>query len=148
MLRSVSGISRVAGLVALPPSLYGRQIWLSSPRWEGATPHPQPPEMSAVPFKANADRRHHISKQQDRVTNWSEYDAALRQREPDGVVHRRGDRGLARRTTDHAGRSTPLFGPGDHDGADPARRVPPGSAADRRADRLRHPPARSRSRYP
>jgi putative SOS response-associated peptidase YedK len=26
--------------------------------------------MSAVPFKANADRRHHIPKQQDRVTNW------------------------------------------------------------------------------
>src|SRR5580704_17206027 len=36
--------------------------------------------MSAVPFKANADRRHHIRKQQDRVTNWSEYDAGLRQR--------------------------------------------------------------------
>src|SRR5467141_266607 len=36
--------------------------------------------MSAVPFKVNADRRHHIPKQQDRVTNWSEYDAALRQR--------------------------------------------------------------------
>src|SRR5205809_7681727 len=33
-----------------------------------------------VPFKVNADRRHHIPKQQDRVTNWSEYDAALRQR--------------------------------------------------------------------
>jgi hypothetical protein len=39
-----------------------------------------PPEMFAVPFKANADRRHRIPKQQDRVTNWSEYDAALRQR--------------------------------------------------------------------
>jgi hypothetical protein len=36
--------------------------------------------MSAVPFKANADRRHHIPKQRHRVTNWSEYDAALRQR--------------------------------------------------------------------
>ena len=36
--------------------------------------------MFPVPFKANADRRHHIPKQQDRVTNWSEYDAALRQR--------------------------------------------------------------------
>src|SRR5436309_6695365 len=46
----------------------------------GCYPHPQPPEMSAVPFKANADRRNHIPKQQDRVTNWSEYDAALRQR--------------------------------------------------------------------
>jgi len=33
-----------------------------------------------VPFKANAKRRHHIPKQRHRVTNWSEYDAALRQR--------------------------------------------------------------------
>ena len=30
--------------------------------------------------KVNADRRHHIPRQQDRVTNWSEYDAGLRQR--------------------------------------------------------------------
>src|SRR5215217_1759455 len=36
--------------------------------------------MSAVPFKANADRRHHIPQQRYRVTNWAEYDAALRQR--------------------------------------------------------------------
>jgi Transposase DDE domain len=33
-----------------------------------------------VPFKANADRRHHIRKQRHRVTNWRDYDAALRQR--------------------------------------------------------------------
>jgi hypothetical protein len=33
-----------------------------------------------VPFKANAARRHHIPKQRYRVTNWAEYDAALRQR--------------------------------------------------------------------
>jgi len=33
-----------------------------------------------VPFKANADRRHHIAKQRRRVTNWREYDAALRRR--------------------------------------------------------------------
>jgi len=33
-----------------------------------------------VPFKANADRRHHIAKQRRRVTNWQEYDAALRRR--------------------------------------------------------------------
>jgi hypothetical protein len=33
-----------------------------------------------VPFKANAGRRHRIPKQRYRVTNWSEYDAALRQR--------------------------------------------------------------------
>ena len=36
--------------------------------------------MPAVPFKANAARRHHIPKQRHRVTNWAEYDAALRQR--------------------------------------------------------------------
>jgi hypothetical protein len=33
-----------------------------------------------VPFKANAAGRHHIARQRHRVTNWSEYDAALRQR--------------------------------------------------------------------
>jgi hypothetical protein len=36
--------------------------------------------MYAMPFKVNADRRHHIPKQQHRVTNSSEYDAILRQR--------------------------------------------------------------------
>src|SRR3712207_4108782 len=33
-----------------------------------------------MPFKANADRRHQIPRQRRRVTNWAEYDAALRQR--------------------------------------------------------------------
>jgi len=33
-----------------------------------------------VPFKANADRRHHIPKQRFKVTNWAAYDASLRQR--------------------------------------------------------------------
>jgi hypothetical protein len=33
-----------------------------------------------MPFKANAARRHHIPRQRHRVTNWAEYDAALRQR--------------------------------------------------------------------
>jgi len=46
--------------------------------------------MFAVPFKANADRRHHIPKQQDRVTNWPEYDAALRQRGSLTVTRERG----------------------------------------------------------
>jgi hypothetical protein len=36
--------------------------------------------MPAVPFKANAARRHRIPRQRHRVTNWAEYDAALRQR--------------------------------------------------------------------
>jgi hypothetical protein len=33
-----------------------------------------------MPSKANAARRHRIPKQRYRVTNWAEYDAALRQR--------------------------------------------------------------------
>ena len=33
-----------------------------------------------MPFKALAACRHHIPKQRYRVTNWAEYDAALRQR--------------------------------------------------------------------
>jgi len=33
-----------------------------------------------VPFKAEAERRHHIPKQRHRVTNTAAYDAALRQR--------------------------------------------------------------------
>ncbi len=36
--------------------------------------------MLAVPFKANAARRHRIPRQRHRVTNWAEYEAALRQR--------------------------------------------------------------------
>src|SRR5690348_7376816 len=36
--------------------------------------------MPAVPFEANAARRHRIPKQRHRVTNWAAYDAALRQR--------------------------------------------------------------------
>jgi len=33
-----------------------------------------------LPFKLNADRRHHIPKQKHKVLNWREYDASLRQR--------------------------------------------------------------------
>ena len=33
-----------------------------------------------MPFKANTDRRHRIPKQRRRITNWGEYDTALRQR--------------------------------------------------------------------
>jgi hypothetical protein len=33
-----------------------------------------------LPFKLNADRRHHIPKQRFKVTNWRDYDASLRQR--------------------------------------------------------------------
>jgi hypothetical protein len=33
-----------------------------------------------LPFKANADHRHHIPRQRRRVANWRDYDVALRQR--------------------------------------------------------------------
>jgi len=33
-----------------------------------------------LPFKLNADRRHHIPKQKFKATNWHDYDASLRQR--------------------------------------------------------------------
>src|SRR3712207_5904549 len=33
-----------------------------------------------MPFKVNADRRHHIPKQRHRVTNWAAYEAGLRAR--------------------------------------------------------------------
>lgn len=33
-----------------------------------------------MPYKANADRRHHIPKQRHRVTNWPSYEAGLRAR--------------------------------------------------------------------
>src|SRR3954453_7805455 len=33
-----------------------------------------------MPLKANADRRHRIPKQRQKVTNWAEYDAGLRAR--------------------------------------------------------------------
>lgn len=33
-----------------------------------------------MPFKLNADRRHHIPKQKFKATNWRDYDASLRQR--------------------------------------------------------------------
>src|SRR3954463_1380042 len=36
--------------------------------------------MPIVPFKLNQDRRHHIPRQQHKVTNWPAYDASLRQR--------------------------------------------------------------------
>ena len=42
--------------------------------------HPPQPRMPILPFKLNQDRRHHIPRQQRKVTNWPAYDASLRQR--------------------------------------------------------------------
>src|SRR3954471_5298901 len=56
----------------------------------------------------------------------------------DGVVHRGGGRRVGGRAPDDPGRAALVFGPGDPDGADRARRVPPGVPADRRPDWLHH----------
>src|SRR4051794_13475662 len=57
--------------------------WPAWPRRVGGVrsrPHPRSSK-APVAFKANAAaRRHRIPKQRHRVTNWAEYDAALRQR--------------------------------------------------------------------
>jgi len=45
--------------------------------------------MPALPFKLNQDRRHHIPRQQRKVTNWLAYEAGLASaRQPDRVVYR------------------------------------------------------------
>ena len=46
----------------------------------GVGERPFLPLGSIVPFKLNQDRRHHIPRQQRKVTNWPAYDASLRQR--------------------------------------------------------------------
>src|SRR4051794_26412059 len=102
--------------------------------------------MPAVPFKANAARRHRIPKQRHRVTNWAAYDAALRQRGSLTVWFT--DAAIAAwraepRTT--PGGAALLLGAGHHDGPDLASRVPLGPAPDRRPDRLHHRSAWSRS---
>jgi hypothetical protein len=105
--------------------------------------------MSAVPFKANADRRHHIPKQQDRVTDWSEYDAALRQRGSLTVWFTEEAIAAWRAEPRTTRGSQPHYSALAITTALTLRAVfRAGSAADRRADRLRHPPARSRSLYP
>ena len=88
-----------------------------------------------MPFKANAARRHHIPKQRYRVTNWSEYDAALGQRGSltvwftnDAIAAWRADTGTTR------GGQAPLLGFGDQDGVDVAGGVPVSAASDGRLD--------------
>src|SRR4051812_43448427 len=101
--------------------------------------------MLAVPFKANAARRHRIPRQRHRVTDWAEYDAALRQRGSLTVWFT--DEAVAARPAQ--ARPTPggaalVRGPGDPDRPDAAGGVPPRLAPARGADRLRPPPARAR----
>src|SRR3954466_6809087 len=98
-----------------------------------------------MPFKANADRRHRIPKQRRRITNWAEYDAALRQRGSLTVWFTE-----AAIAAWHAEpRTTPGGQPHYSDLAITTALTlnaifPLGSAPDRRRDRLYHPPAWSR----
>src|SRR4051812_23285924 len=103
--------------------------------------------MLAVPFKANAARRHRIPRQRHRVTDWAAYDAALRQRGSLTVWFTDGGgRGLARRAAHDPGRAALVLIAGDPDRADAAGGVPPRLAPDRGADRLDLAPARARAR--
>src|ERR1700757_1090696 len=104
--------------------------------------------MSAVPFKANADRRHHIPKQQDRVTNWSEYDAALRQRGSLTVWFSEEAIAAWRAEPRTTRGGQPLYSAIAIATALTLRAVFRLAAPDRGADRLRHPSAWPRSRYP
>src|SRR4051794_17493987 len=52
--------------------------WCCEPIWRRTAPFPI--RMLTVPFKLNQDRRHHIPRQRHKVTNWSDYEASLRQR--------------------------------------------------------------------
>src|SRR3954464_5356383 len=99
-----------------------------------------------MPFKANADRRHHIPKQQRRVTNWAEYDAALRQRGSLAVWF--SEEAIAAWHAEP--RTTPGGQPHYSDlGITTALTLKAvfrfGSAPERRPDRLGHSPAGSRS---
>src|SRR3954447_25076108 len=100
--------------------------------------------MLALPFKLNQDRRHHIPRQQHKVTNWPAYEASLRQRGSLTVWFT--DEAIA------AWAAEPRTSRGGQpwysalaipDGVDLARRVPPRIPADRRPDRFRYRPARS-----
>jgi hypothetical protein len=96
MDRAADVLGRVAWKTVRPSErVLTLLVWIASPRSpcghlrsanlacspKSVVPLPsRPPRMSGVPFKALADHRPHIPKQQHRVTKWSDYDAALRQR--------------------------------------------------------------------
>ena len=100
-----------------------------------------------MPFKANQDRRHHIPKQRHQVTNWPEYDAALRQRGSLTVWFTEAAiASLGCRASHQPRWAAALLRSGDHDGTHLAGRVPPRVAPNRGSDRVDRSPAWSCSR--
>src|SRR3954470_4975995 len=108
--------------------------------------------MPTVPFKLNQDRRHHIPRQQHKVTNWPAYDASLRQRgsltvwftdeaiaawEAEPRTTRGGQPWYSELAILTALTLRAVFRLAYRQ----TGRVPPGLSADRRADRLPHAPA-------
>src|SRR3954468_1031008 len=98
-----------------------------------------------MPFKANADRRHHIPAQQHRVKNWAEYDAGLRAR-GSLTVWFTAEAIEAWHATPRASRGgQPCYSDLAITTALTLRGVPPSLATDRGLDRLGPPAARPRS---
>ena len=103
-----------------------------------------------VPFKHHSKGRRHIPRQKHRVTNWRDYDTALRDRGSLHLVHRGGAGWLEGAVSKDAGWAASLFKPRNRDRFDATSGVPVSSASERRADRLDHAiagdrPSRSRS---
>src|SRR3954463_2409709 len=104
----------------------------------GVAGRPSPDSrMLTLPFKRNQDRRHHISRQEHKVTNWREYDASLRQRGSLTVWFSA--------EAIEGWRAALVLASGDPDGADLAVCIPPRPAPNGGADRLYPPSSRSRS---
>ena len=99
-----------------------------------------------MPHKANTACRHHIPRAKRRVTNWAEYDAALRQRgSSDSLIQRGGDSRLESFAPNHARGPAFILEHGDPDGIDLAHSVWPSAAPDRRVDRFDHSSAGDRA---
>jgi hypothetical protein len=101
-----------------------------------------------MPFKLHSKGRRHIPCQRHRVTNWREYDAALRNRgsltiwfTPDAIA---GWKAQPRATPEAAS----LFGPGHRNRADFASGVSIGASPRRGHDRLDHGVADDRPARP
>src|SRR5215213_7201447 len=119
----LAGAEELSGVGERPFALF---LLLDPDRAVQAEPGPPPP------YPAPAAQGHELAGLRRQLTAAWEFD---------GVVHRGGGRSVGRRAPDDPGRAALVFGARHPDGADRARRVPPGVPADRRPDRLPHRPA-------